>query len=248
MALVWQQFTRHKHYQVRRAGASTRLYTDGVFHSQFNPNHPLNGSIWDLLVLPALFAPRDIHRILILGLGGGAVVRTIEKILPGRDITAVEIDPVHIRIAKTYFGVSTNRQTKVIQADAAVWLAHYQGDKFDFILDDLFIGAEGAPSRAVNADQNWCNLLLKHLSSKGVLAINFDSNKALRNSTLAKQFKGSQALASGFTLSCPGYENRIVAFFKTVQQPEKLNRTLRELAACHGKPFIRKIKARVRRL
>ena len=54
MAIVWQRKIKGRDYQVRSAGKSLRLYTEGVFHTQYNPDHLLSGGIWDLLALPAL--------------------------------------------------------------------------------------------------------------------------------------------------------------------------------------------------
>ena len=72
MATIWEQNIEGKLYEVRTAGASVRLYRNGVNHSQWNPNRPLTGSIWDLITLPTLYRPtRTIDDVLILGFGRG---------------------------------------------------------------------------------------------------------------------------------------------------------------------------------
>ena len=74
MALVWEKRVGHNHYQVRTHGATVRLYSNGVFHSQWNPRDPLKGSLWELLLLPAFFLPHgQVQRVLLLGVGGGAL-------------------------------------------------------------------------------------------------------------------------------------------------------------------------------
>ena len=73
MALVYQKQLGNSHYEVRSAGASLRLYSNGVLHSQYNPNTPVGGTIWDLLLLPGFFKDTPPKRILVLGLGGGAI-------------------------------------------------------------------------------------------------------------------------------------------------------------------------------
>lgn len=213
MATLWKKHIAGKTYEVRSAGASIRLYTDGVFHSQFNERRPLSGSIWDLLVLPALFDPKKIQRVLILGLGGGAVVRSLKILLPKIHITALEIDPTHIFIAKKYFGIKKDKSTHIIKADAIEWLKTYRGKKFDFILDDLFLEKDGFPDKAASG-LSWNQLLINQLSSKGVLAINFDSNQALRQSlsTAKKEFT---QFCSRYALAVPKYDNRIAALFRT---------------------------------
>ena len=52
MALLWERRVEGTLYQVRSAGRTRRLYTNGVFHSQYNPVRPVTGSVWDLLLLP----------------------------------------------------------------------------------------------------------------------------------------------------------------------------------------------------
>ena len=55
MAILWQKKIKNTQYEVRSAGQTRRLYTDGVFHSQFNPNRAITGGVWDLLMLPTFF-------------------------------------------------------------------------------------------------------------------------------------------------------------------------------------------------
>ena len=71
MAVLFEKVANGRVYQVRSAGNSRRLYTDGVFHSQYNPNHIITGSVWDLLFLPSQFyAKGALKRVLVLGVGG----------------------------------------------------------------------------------------------------------------------------------------------------------------------------------
>ena len=97
MAVVWETVERGHHYQVRTAGRSVRLYKNDVFHSQWNESRPLSGGVWDLLFLPALFRPTgSVKRVLVLGVGGGAVIRQYLTLLPVEQIVGIELDPVHI--------------------------------------------------------------------------------------------------------------------------------------------------------
>ena len=106
MALVWKKKIRGANYEIRKAGNTTRLYTDGVFHSQFNPDNPITRSIWDLLMLPAYFyEPNTIKRILVLGVGGGSVIRLLHNYIQPDEITGIELNPVHVTIAKRFFGI-----------------------------------------------------------------------------------------------------------------------------------------------
>lgn len=107
MTLLWETTRDGTRYSVRSHGASVRLYSNGVFHSQWNPDRPFAGGVWDCLGLPALYRPPDAtRRVLLLGVGGGAVIRQLERLVPGASITGVEIDPVHLDVARRFFGVA----------------------------------------------------------------------------------------------------------------------------------------------
>ena len=45
MAILWQKIIKNTQYEVRSAGQTRRLYTDGVFHSQFNPQRAITGGV-----------------------------------------------------------------------------------------------------------------------------------------------------------------------------------------------------------
>ena len=107
MALLWSHREKGVLYQVRAAGSSRRLYADGVLHTQFNPRRIVTGSVWDLLWLPVFFltAPR-VERVLVLGAGAGAVIRQLDMLFQPKEIVAVENNPVHLRVAREFFGVT----------------------------------------------------------------------------------------------------------------------------------------------
>ncbi len=207
MAIVWQKTVRGTDYQVRSAGHTRRLYTDGVFHSQYNANRPVTGSVWDLLLLPAFFHPvGEIQRVLVLGVGGGAVINQLNHFLSPHRIEGVELNPVHIHVARKYFNVdSTN--VSLHEADAVSWLKSYRGPKFDLIIDDLFGEENGEPCRAVAANQSWCELLRRRLKTNGTLVMNFDTPQSRRECYWYKQAKFDWPIQR--ELSTPLYSNSV---------------------------------------
>ena len=232
MGLLWEKQTSDTHYEVRNAGQAVRLYTDGVFHSQYNPNQPVTGNIWDLLMLPAFFyEPSEIRRVLILGVGGGAVIQQLQYFITPDQITGVELDPVHIYVAKKYFKVQQDN-IDLQHADAVSWINEYAGPAFDMIVDDLCGGESGEPVRAVTANSVWVKQLMKQLAPQGVLVSNFITRKELNVSAYLQDKSVRKSFASSFLLTNPGYENSIVAFLRkqvsTRQLREKLT-TIPEL-------------------
>lgn len=82
--------------------------------------------------LPQKFRPQN---CLVLGIGAGTIISMMQKSFPRISITAVDIDPIMIKIAKEYFSVST----EMIEADAIIW-AEKSDKKFDIVIVDLYIG------------------------------------------------------------------------------------------------------------
>ena len=104
MATLFDQLHNGHRYEIRSAGRTRRLYTDGVFHSQYNPAHGVTGSVWDLLFLPSQFYAADaIKRVLVLGVGGGAVIHMLNRFMQPEHITGIELNDLHITLARQFF-------------------------------------------------------------------------------------------------------------------------------------------------
>ena len=96
MTTLWEHEADGTLYSVRQSGASIRLYSNKVFHTQWNPNKPIAGGVWDCLSLPVLYrALNSSSRILLLGVGGGAVIRQLQLLTDFSEMLAVEIDAQH---------------------------------------------------------------------------------------------------------------------------------------------------------
>ncbi|MFT5351142.1 MAG: spermidine synthase [Planctomycetota bacterium] len=212
MAVIWQKHIAGRKYEVRSAGQTRRLYTNGVCHSEFNPNKMVTGSIWDLLVLPAFFYSQgQIRRVLMLGVGGGASILQLHHLLQPDCICGVELDSVHLDIARRFFNVSVT-SSELYESDARDWLQQYKGAPFDMIIDDLFIDEGMEPVRAIDADTEWLGLILKHLSVEGHLVINFGSDEEFLASAYFNNHEINQRFLSAFKLTSPLLDNIVGAF------------------------------------
>ena len=229
MSIVWERIHQGTRYQVRRAGGSLRLYTNGVLHSQYNATRPLTGSVWDLLTLPAfLLAPGAVQRVLVLGIGGGAVIQQLRHFVQPQHMVAVELNAVHLSVARRFFGVR-GKGVRLVGADAVQWLQAYRGEPFDLLVDDLFGDSDGEPVRAVVADRRWSTLMLRHLSPHGILVVNFPDRQELESSALLCQPRIRARFASVFRLSTAQNDNAVGVFCRahaTARQlRERLKRT-----------------------
>lgn len=80
------------------------------------------------------------ERVLILGLGGGGMVRFLRHHFPETTVEAVEIDPVVADLARRHFGVTPDARTRIHVADAFEFV-HGTPASFDAIYLDAFLRA-----------------------------------------------------------------------------------------------------------
>jgi len=229
MSILWERDVGSTNYQLRQAGNSLRLYTNGVFHSQYNPRRPVTGSVWDLLFLPAFFyPPGSIRRILVLGVGGGAVIQQLRHFIQPDTVVGVELSATHLYLAKRFFGVSGN-DVELVRADAVDWVKQYQGPLFDIVIDDLFGHVDGETQRSVFADPTWVASLTRCLSSDGMIVCNFASwlelmaSAYLGHSVLRKKF------SSAFYLSTAQNYNAVGVFLKRLATTRQLRDRLKRI-------------------
>lgn len=80
-----------------------------------------------------------VNHVLLLGLGGGSAIKILrENLQYKRQITAVEIDPEMIAIAKNEFKIYSDKNTTIVCQDALDFVADTT-TKFDLIVVDIFV-------------------------------------------------------------------------------------------------------------
>ena len=248
MALIWQKKAGDTQYEVRSAGRTLRLYTNGVFHTQYNPIHAATGYVWDLLMLPALFYPSShIKRILVLGVGGGAAIHMLRKYVRPVKIEGVELDAVHLQIARRFFDLK-GRDVVLHQADAVAWLNQYSGEKFDLIIDDLFMEKDGEPVGVVKPDNAWFNKMLRHLSKQGVIVRNFVSRSELMASAPLVNESMNRKFSSIFQLNGVQDENFVAAYFRQEVTVKQLHQQLAAIPGLNPQLATSRLRFKTRRL
>jgi spermidine synthase len=130
------------------------------------------------MTIAALY-PRDVKRVLMLGLGGGAVAAYLARFIPAATIDIVELDPGVIDVAKTYFGIRETSAAHLYESDARVFLNRHS-ERYDIILVDAFTGSY-IPFHLMTKE--FYGLVHDRLAPHGVAAFNilpavklFDSN------------------------------------------------------------------------
>lgn len=164
-----------------------------------------------------LFAPPP-EKALLLGLGGGDIVRYLHHYLPNAELTAIENDPAMVAIAHDYFALPRDERVHIHIEDARQYLKQ-ASKQLDWILIDLFSEAqlpELLNDAGVYAD---CHRLL---NDDGLLVFNFVANDS-------EQFKKilwllrCQFQHNTLCLAVRQHLNILIFAFK--QRPKELNKT-----------------------
>ena len=226
MALIWFNQQDGHRYEVRNAGRTLRLYSDGVFHSQYNPGRQILGGLWDLLYLPMFMLPSpQLQRILLLGLGGGSVIHPINHWFTPATIDAVEIDSNHLYVAREYFGIN-HANTALHHADVMTWLPQQQ-QQWDVIIEDVYGHLDGEPVRGVDLSRQWAAQLFDHLQPHGLLIMNFT---AIRDMWIWLQniSRWRSERLYFLQLQTDGYLNRVLLVSREKVNPRQLRNSVPE--------------------
>lgn len=95
--------------------------------------------MWEEAFRNIPYSKFQIHNSLVLGLGGGDVIRILAEKYSGVKIDCVELDPVMIEAAEKFFNIRHIPKLQIIQADAYKYMKKNRR-KYDLIVTDLFIG------------------------------------------------------------------------------------------------------------
>ena len=226
MALLWFHQQDGHRYEVRNAGNTVRLYSDGVFHSQYNPGRLTLGGLWDLLYLPMFMLPSaQLQQVLLLGVGGGSVIHPINHWFAPAAIDAVEIDAHHLFVAQQYFAIN-DANTHLHHADVMAWLPEQQR-QWDVIIEDVYGHLDGEPVRGVDHSRQWADQLFDHLQPHGLLIMNFTATRDMW--LWLKNISRWRAERLHFVqLQTDGYLNRVLLVSREPVNPRQLRNALPE--------------------
>lgn len=119
-----------------------------------------------------LFHPRP-KRLVLIGLGGGSLIKFCYHRLPGAQLTAIELDPEVIAWRDTFMLPPDGPRLQTLQGDGAEYLE--QGEKgIDALLVDAFDRTGFAPSLA---NREFFENAFAKLAGDGVLVINLAGEK-----------------------------------------------------------------------
>lgn len=144
-------------------GGRTALLVDGVVQSISPEDGLATGGYWAAMV--PMDRPR---RGLVLGLGGGTLVRLLYARWGSFPIVGVDDDPLIVEVAKSAGWLPSSPELEVVFEDAFRFVQSCH-DRFDYVAVDLFRGEELA-ARAFG--KPFLRRLRSVMAPRGQLAIN----------------------------------------------------------------------------
>jgi spermidine synthase len=169
------------------------------------------------------FQPRP-KRVLIVGLGGGSLVKYCHRHLPSTQVVAVEIDPDVIALRSQFFIPPDDERLQIVLADGAAYVAQMVNDNEEVsaILVDAFDRA-GIASAVVERTflENARRLLGKH----GVLVMNVVAEVAdsKRHVSVIKEIFGDSVIV----IAIQHGSNLVVFASQTMDDPQRLAMAVR---------------------
>ncbi len=129
---------------------------------------------------------KDTPRVLMIGLGGGSLVRFILHHLPGCRLDVVEVDDGMEVLTRSFFGLPDHPGLKIHVADGAIFLQTMTGVHYDLILVDAF--DHQGMARTVYARQFFM-AAKKWLIPTGIIAINLTKSDSMVYNSSVKILK-----------------------------------------------------------
>lgn len=155
----------------RRIGERVDLDVEGATFATWHPRHLLTGYSWDALTAACLLRDAGPPRsVLLLGLGGGTMLRQLRALVPEARAVAVEIDAGVVELARKYMELDTLGAEVVID-DAYAFIERCR-ERFDVVIDDLFLTGPDDVERAGVPEGYVLERMCALLEPGGVFAAN----------------------------------------------------------------------------
>lgn len=158
------------------------------------------------MTLSSLLVQAHPERILIVGLGGGTLPDTYQRLFPDTEIVISEIDDAVFRVAREFFGFQETDKITVDIGDARVYIkrAGLRGEKFDLVILDAFNG-EYIPEHLMTKE--FLEEVKRLLPEDGMVVANTFSTSRLY---AAESNTYREVFGEFFNIRLPGTGNRVI--------------------------------------
>ena len=178
--LLFEAQTPYQFVQVRQVGAMTYLVVNdgGGVQSVWRRGSDLTGMYYDAYMLLPALRPGTSRRVLVIGAGGGTILRQYQDVLSARyrlDLQGVEIDPVVAKLGARFFGLTPQLAARIHVGDGRTFLAAQKGSagRYDVIIVDAYARELYIPYELATAQ--FFALAAAHLNPGGIVALNVNA-------------------------------------------------------------------------
>lgn len=130
------------------------------------PHIPQHTYVQAMLLVLLFCKPKS---AIVLGLGGGSIIHALRRFDGAIKLTAVELRPVVIELAKRYFQLPIGKKINLINSDAIAFLATGNHKKVDVIFADIYT-AKGVEARQLSP--TFLEQCSNHIKPNGYLVLN----------------------------------------------------------------------------
>ena len=163
----------YHHIQVYDEGDVRTLSFNGSWETTMSLDDPHEGHFeyTEYFQMPWLWN-HNIHRMLMVGLGGGSTPRAYQYYYPQVRIDTVEIDPAVVEVAQKYFHVEQTTNHVIHVEDARVFMRRTT-NKYDVILMDAYSTTRYGSSLPPHlTTREFFEIASSRLTTNGVFAYN----------------------------------------------------------------------------
>jgi len=170
---IYQVTSAYHHIRVVEEGGYRIMCFDDALESRIALQDPWRGhyEYTEYFHMPWLWNT-NLGRVLMIGLGGGSTQRAFEHYYPQVRVDTVELDPVVVRVARSYFAFEESERQRVFIEDGRLFLRRSTG-RYDLIILDAYVqGRYGSSIPQHLATKEFFELVRDHLTTNGVFADN----------------------------------------------------------------------------
>ena len=171
--------TEFQKVEVWKSDHQTEFRVAGAIHAWWHRSWFLTGLAWDNLAAACLLRPAGPPKsVLMLGLAGGTAFRMLRHLLPGCQLTAVDIDEDIISLAREHMALD-ELKIEIHTGDAYRWLAQNKR-RFDVVIDDIYLAGAGDVFRPAGPGAQHMPLVKRAIAPGGLLCMNLVTGKGHR--------------------------------------------------------------------
>jgi spermidine synthase len=235
--------TKYQSLEIWKSEAAAEFRVAGAIHASFHQNRFLTGLAWDLIAAAALLRKDGPpSSVLMLGLAGGTAYRVLRHLLPDCQLTAIDIDPEIVDLARKHMNLD-ELEIEIHTTDAYPWLAKNRR-KFDVVFDDIYLAGKTDVFRPQSLNSELLENLRRAVSAGGLLAVNLVTGAGHRKMQSLTRRILRESFPTVCCLRTVDALNEVLVAGELISPPRQLNLYTEKFPNWRDRVFWERIKAR----